>query len=500
MGTPISELLPTPAGLAAAGFLLSLIFTPIARSLALRSGWVDRPDDERKRHAAPTPRNGGVAVLAAWFLAILMFHFAGAMDQTALGRIAGLIPAILTIFVTGLLDDLIELTPKQKLGGQAAAALLACASGLYFKSLAGFAIDPIPGVGLTVIWLMTCPNCFNLIDGADGLAAGIGAIAAVAVVAASLQASDPLPMLLAAPLAGALLGFLRHNFSPASIFLGDSGSLFSGFVLGCCLILWPTQGNTGLAALAPVFVFAVPFLDTGISVVRRYLAEQPICGGDHGHLHHRLKDSGLPAPAVALSLYGAGVAGAAAGLIQSSRSSAAGMLATALYCLAIVSAAACLYKPEWRILRELVRKPQLRSRARARVALGEYERVWQSAGSPDECWWTLRQVAREAGFSHCSLRIGDRHFEDRSTGQERPGWTLLVRLPESGYVALAGSPESAASLDAVVDALVRSLSSKALEFSPATAMRLGDKATTVPGRLPASSDRESESNQHLATP
>ena len=154
-------------------------------------------------------------------------------------------------------------------------------------------ISPWLSLPLTLLWLVGCANAFNLIDGIDGLATGAGLFATVTILIGALL-SNNVPLALATvPLAGALLGFLRYNFNPASIFLGDSGSLTIGFLLGCYGVLWSQKGATMLGMTAPLMALAVPLLDTGLAVARRFLRHQPIMSGDAAHIHHRLLARGL---------------------------------------------------------------------------------------------------------------------------------------------------------------------------------------------------------------
>ena len=157
---------------------------------------------------------------------------------------------------------------------------------------------------LTLLWLVACMNAFNLIDGVDGLASGLGLFATVTTfVAALLQKNVPLA-LATIPLAGALLGFLRYNFNPASIFLGDSGSLLIGFLLGCFGVIWSQKSATFLGMTAPLMTLAIPLLDVCLSVVRRYMRHEPLFKADRGHIHHRLLDRGFTPRRVAWSSTG----------------------------------------------------------------------------------------------------------------------------------------------------------------------------------------------------
>ena len=155
-----------------------------------------------------------------------------------------------------------------------------------------------------MVWLVGCTNAFNLIDGMDGLAAGVGLVATVTMLLAALTQNN-LPLVLATiPLAGCLLGFLRYNFSGASVYLGDCGSLSLGFLLGCFGALWSDKSVTLVALTVPLLAVSIPLLDVVLSIVRRFLRNRPIFQADRGHIHHRLLDRGLSPRSAVLTMYG----------------------------------------------------------------------------------------------------------------------------------------------------------------------------------------------------
>src|SRR5579884_3972020 len=223
--------------LALTSFVTSLLLTPLVRNWFRRLGIVDRPDHKRKLHKEPIPRVGGIVIACTYVLAyaalLLLGLQGGAIVENGLPVFLKLAPAAAIIFLTGLLDDLHGLKPWQKLAGQLAAALAATAAGVRIAGLDGHAFSPWIAIPVTVFWLLACTNAFNLIDGVDGLAAGVGLFATITMLLAALLQSNVPLALATVPLAGALLGFLRYNFNPATIFLGDSGSLLIGFLLGC---------------------------------------------------------------------------------------------------------------------------------------------------------------------------------------------------------------------------------------------------------------------------
>ena len=210
------------------------------------------------------------------------------------------------VFLTGVLDDLVGLSAWQKLMGIGGAGMLAYAAGIRvdIHMLHGLPAWPWLGFVITVVWLIGCSNAFNLIDGMDGLAAGVGLVATVTMLIAALTQGN-LPLTLATmPLAGCLLAFLRYNFNPASVFLGDSGSLLIGFLLGCFGALWSEKSVTLVALTVPLLAVSIPLLDVVLSIVRRYLRNRPIFGADRGHIHHKLLERGFSPKGAVLTIYG----------------------------------------------------------------------------------------------------------------------------------------------------------------------------------------------------
>ena len=299
-------------------FVLALILTPICRDIFRSFGVVDRPDRTRKLHRYPIPRVGGIAIILSYFGAFYLSRSSGTpiFDDT-LALVDRLIPAVLVVFAVGLTDDFFGLKPWQKLLGQLGAVALAIHAGVRVTFIGHQAIGDALGLVVTVVWLLVCTNAFNLVDGLDGLAAGIGLFATLTIFAGAVIQKN-LPLQFATlPLAGCLLAFLCYNFNPATIFLGDSGSLTIGFLLGCYGAAWTQKSVTLFGITAPLIALAIPLLDTTLAVVRRLLRRQPIFGADRGHIHHKLLDRGLTPRRVVFMLYGMCGLAAACSLLQS---------------------------------------------------------------------------------------------------------------------------------------------------------------------------------------
>ena len=202
----------------------------------------------------------------------------------ALAAALRLAPATAIVLLTGIVDDIRGLRPWQKLAAECVAAVLAYWGGFGVYILRGQPLSDWFSLPVTVLWLVGCTNALNLIDGMDGLAAGVGVFATLTTFVAALVHGNLELALVTAPLAGALIGFLRYNFNPASIFLGDSGSLFIGFLLGCFGTMWGQKSATALGMTAPMIALAMPLLDTLLAIGRRLLRGQPIfLGGPRPH-------------------------------------------------------------------------------------------------------------------------------------------------------------------------------------------------------------------------
>ncbi len=315
----------------AVALFLSLALTPVVRHLATLAGITDAPGP-RRIHARPIPRSGGVAVAVAVVLACGLVT--GMPPQLTVSVLAG---AVLLLLV-GLADDVLSLSPRLKLLGQVVAAILAVAGGL---RLSLFAPAEASGAlamldaGVTVLWIVFVTNAVNLTDGLDGLASGIGVVAMGWLSCSALRAGDPAASLMPMALTGALLGFLAYNFNPASIFLGDAGSL----VIGYALAVLPLAGTAGqpLPPLAVFLLVAVPVTDTLLAIARRFLCRCVGAWGegrfwfgltdglrntvnpDRRHIHHRLLDLGFTQRRAVLMLYlAAGTTGALGYLVAAS--------------------------------------------------------------------------------------------------------------------------------------------------------------------------------------
>lgn len=279
---------------------VTLLLTPLVGRLAARCGAIDLPD-ARKVHDKPIPRWGGIAIYAGFFLPVLLFLGWGGKGVPAL-VLGGTV-----ILLVGIIDDLVDLPPWLKLLGQIAAAVALILSGIRIQFLTrpggGMLYLGFWGIPLTLIWVVGLTNMLNLIDGLDGLAAGVSSIAATALFFVALQKGQTIVALYMVALVGAALGFLRYNFNPARIFMGDAGSLFLGFVLASVSAQGALKGAATIALSIPVVALGVPILDTVFAIIRRFLNGKPIYKADKGHLHHRLLALGFSQRQAVLLVY-----------------------------------------------------------------------------------------------------------------------------------------------------------------------------------------------------
>ena len=306
------ELVDNPEVLygAALALVIVILLTPAVGGMARLLGVVDRPE-ARRLNRNPIPRLGGIAIFFGIVVPALAF--------LELGReTSGVLLCAAVATVVGAIDDFRVLEPGRKLAGQFVAAAIPPFFGVWidhftFPFLGPVDLPPVVGIPLTMIWIVAVMNMVNFLDGMDGLAAGVCGIAAVtyAILSLSLEKIDP--AILCAIVAGACIGFLRHNFFPARIFMGDSGALCLGFLLGAVSVQGLLKTASTVVLLLPLLVLAVPILDTSFVVARRLKHGQPISSPDQAHLHFRFLRRGFSQRRAAVTMWAwcATLAGAA---------------------------------------------------------------------------------------------------------------------------------------------------------------------------------------------
>jgi UDP-GlcNAc:undecaprenyl-phosphate GlcNAc-1-phosphate transferase len=280
-------------------FFVSLVTTPLVSRLAFKIGAIDRPN-KRKVHDRLMPRLGGLAIFVGFVIASL-FLVGGS------SKITGLLLGSTIILILGIVDDTRGVSPKIKLLGQLLAAAVVVAFGIQIQ----FVNNPFNGyfylgdlsIPFTLFWIVAVTNAVNLIDGLDGLASGVSTIALLTFALISFQMGQTTVSLLAFALAGAIIGFLRYNFYPAKIFLGDSGSMFLGFMVSVLSVFGLLKGVTVVTFVIPIIVLGVPIFDTCFAIFRRCREHKPIFQADKKHIHHRLLSYGLSHRQAVLVIY-----------------------------------------------------------------------------------------------------------------------------------------------------------------------------------------------------
>ncbi|HPD57652.1 MAG TPA: MraY family glycosyltransferase [Smithellaceae bacterium] len=290
-------------------FTSSLLITPLVRRVGIKLGAVDKPG-QRKIHTEPVPRIGGLAIVISLFLSVGICKFLLGDIYNVLSwtpQRTFYLAGGLFIFAVGLFDDFRRLGHKVKFLAQILAASLAFYGGVRIESILGFSVAGVYfgllSWAITVFWFLLFINAINLIDGLDGLAAGITFFAVSVMASISIVQGDYLMGLKFAILSGILLGFLYYNFNPASIFLGDGGSYFIGYVIATFSIIAAVKTTLGTAFLIPLVVLGVPMFDTIFAPIRRFFSGKAIFRADSEHIHHKLFQKGLSYQRVVLILY-----------------------------------------------------------------------------------------------------------------------------------------------------------------------------------------------------
>jgi UDP-GlcNAc:undecaprenyl-phosphate GlcNAc-1-phosphate transferase len=320
-----------------------------------------------------------------------------------------------------------------------------------------------------------CTNAFNLIDGVDGLATGAGLFATLTmVVGALIQGNVPL-LIIALPVAGFLLAFLRYNFNPATVFLGDSGSLLLGFLLGCFGVIWSLKSATLLGMVAPLMAMFVPILDVGLSIIRRFLRHQPIFSADRGHIHHRLLDQGLTPRRAVLLLYAVFALGALFSIVQTVAAKQLGGLIVLVFCAAAWIGVQHLGYVEFSLAGRMLLAGSFQRMLDSQLQLRKFEEELAATKQLKECWWVLTEACRKFGFAAVVVDFRGQTLR-RAFMEQDPETCWMVRIPlaQRGYLTLT-RPFDSSEQTAVV-AFVRVLRDRLPEKLESLALELPEKA------------------------
>ena len=411
-------------------FIVAVIATVVVRAAALRWGVVDKPDHFRKVHQREIPRLGGVAIYVAFVVSLLAMYLFG-RDGVALlfeehsTEMIVLIAGASVTLCFGVADDIWGLSAGWKLLFQTAAASVAIAGGFGIGAVTipfahsfhlGFIAIPV-----TLFWFLGCMNAINLMDGLDGLAAGICLFVSLTLFVVSVLFGNVYTVLLAC-LSGAIVGFLLFNFHPAKIFLGDTGSMLLGFLVAAISIMAMRKAEAAVALLIPVVALGLPILDTSLAIVRRWSRRLPVSAPDREHIHHVLLSLGLSHKRVVIILYAGCVAlcGAAI-LLNVERSAVATMILGVLLLVAIV----------WVRVLGGIRFSDLMSRFKwemerrqksteAKIAVEKAIAWMRTASKPAEMWESLFLPLEALGLETATLQL----YRDNGTGAVVLTWSV----------------------------------------------------------------------------
>lgn len=396
----------------------SFALTPVVRRVSQRFGWLDVPRDERRVHQRAVPRLGGIAVFASVAITLatlpLVDNLVTQELRTNVPRLlAVLVPATL-VFLFGVYDDLRGTDARLKFIAQGSASVLLYLMGGRVEALT------IPFVGsvelptaisfvLTVVWTVGITNAFNLIDGMDGLAGGAALFASLVMLAVALMLGHPLVVVVTLALAGALIGFLRYNFNPASIFLGDSGSLFIGFTLAALSVQGAQKASTAVAVAIPVLAFGLPIIDTSFSMMRRFMSGRPLFQADREHIHHMLLARGWSQRRVAVMLYGVCAAfGLVALLFVSDMAGRATGLVLFVVGMAVVFAVSRLRYHEVDEIKAGMKRNLVERRLRVanNIRVRRASRSMSKATTLDELFRAVCEMLEHSEFVYAVVQIG----------------------------------------------------------------------------------------------
>jgi UDP-GlcNAc:undecaprenyl-phosphate GlcNAc-1-phosphate transferase len=439
---------------------LSLWLTRLCRDLALRASYVDLPDATRKLHAGPIPAVGGVALAASTIIALAFALLVSSWSATQLRgdpiQILSVCALGVSMMLVGLVDDLRSLRVVEKFALQAAVAVAAWMAGIRIESLGsywgaglhlGFLSLPI-----TVLWIVGITNAFNLLDGIDGLAAGAALFATMAMLGVAIISSQVTTALILAATAGATAAFLRYNFNPASIFLGDSGSLFLGFTLSVLAIQSSQKSAAAFAVAVPIVSLGVPVLDTMVVVLRRLVSGRPVFTGDRRHIHHMLLERGLSVRQVAMGTYAVSGAFALVSLLVASPSASLVGPVLAILGIAVAIGVQQLRIPELRVLGTHV--VQGLSRQRSLLACATVvQKMLTDLAQASDAQQALKVVGRglaDSGFEAATLSVPV-WFDLPSGSQD--GWRIADGEPPRTVRSIHWAAEHAGSAPLTIVAL-----------------------------------------------
>ena len=434
----------TLLALAITAFTVCFVLTPILRDLFIRADVLDRPDSGRKLHTRAVPRMGGIPIVLSYVAALgLLFALHPGRGKLYIQHqqlLHALLPAACVIFLVGLFDDIRGLKPWQKLAGQALAAGIAVSLGV---RLSFVHLPPWFSIAVSLVWLIGCTNAVNLIDGMDGLATGVGLFATVTTLAFALLNHNFGLAMVTAPLAGCLLAFLRYNFSPATVFLGDCGSLTVGFVLGCFSLIWSQHAGNMLGIAAPLMALSLPLIDVVVAVGRRFLRSVPIFSADRGHIHHMVLARGLSPRRAAVILYGFCGLAAIMAMLESFGRRGFRWPILALFAALVFFSVKRLGYTEFKVARRTFSKRSVRRAVQDALYLEELDRALLTAETVETCWEIVRNTSSDLQFASVQMKLhGCSFFEKLVDTAETPYCRIELDLGAQDFLLLTRLSET----------------------------------------------------------
>ena len=429
----------------------SLIATPLIRRLCERYKLLDVPSDGRRIHRKAVPRLGGVALYISCLAALSLLPF---VDNLLTQTLSGFKPEFLTLFVPATLvlllggyDDLRGTNAVVKFVGLGLIATLFYAMGgrIDALSIPFFGSVQLPALAsfiITVVWLVGITNAFNLIDGLDGLASGAALFSSLVILGVSVSQERTLMIVVSLVLCGALAGFLRYNFNPASIFLGDSGALFTGFLLAALSVLGTQKATTAVAIVVPILAFGFPVVDTAMTMGRRLISRKPVFQGDNEHIHHMLLARGWSQRRAALVLYGVcALFGLLALIFPATGSKLTGFMMFVIS-VAVITAVGHLRYHEVDELRAGVKRNVVDRRLRVanNIRVRRAALALSKTSDLDEMFEVTRHLLEFGEFSSASAQVGQpgRRVEWSWSGDANgdshspPDWSIRLPLVKDG--------------------------------------------------------------------
>lgn len=411
-GGPLAHSLGSLALIAGVSFGVAALLTPVVAWFAVAWGWLDQPDGRRKLHRAPVPAVGGIAVFTAFAVAAatleMLARQRGSLRDSFVVVWGPLVVAGFIAMAAGLADDTRGLRPAAKLALQSLAALYLFYSGFRVETIT----NPLGGrvelgvlaLPVTVLWLVGMSNAFNLIDGLDGLAAGLALVSTVGLLGTAVFTGRWDTALVAGALAGALAGFLPYNFNPARVFLGDSGSLPVGLIIAGIAVRSSIKASAAIAVAVPLLALALPILDVGLAVIRRFVRRRPVFQGDHDHIHHRLVDMGLTPRRAVVTLYAVASLFTALALATAMGPQQVGWAAGAIVLVVVyVGVRALGYWEVTELQRSFLTRLMSGLRPSGDAALRGLEHELDRASRFEDAWGHTCEVAWQLGFTELEL-------------------------------------------------------------------------------------------------